>query len=213
METLKVDWNQPKPTWQEAQAMCNRVELTRVTPDSNAVNTVLSELRKSHANGGAYLAAFRVGPDSVFDWYASRNRLLEWDILPSLLRREEIRGSLPELTIPNTVVEGQPQGSCSVSTAEGFKMESAFMFDGRLAQTIYIGGAYSHPQTNDGRQAKQMALDFCDALFEQRFSEVQLFNNFDAWTPWFQNIAWDWTAVLFDTRQRMLFILAVTDTD
>ena len=53
----------------------------------------------------------------------------------------------------------------------------------------------------------------CDELFEQRFSEVDLFNNYSAWTPWFHGIAWDWTALLFDRRKRMFSILAITDTD
>ena len=85
-------------------------------------------------------------------------------------------------------------------------------FNGQLAHRRYMGGAYSHPQ-GDGKAAKQLATRFCDALFEQRFSEVHFFGNYDAWTPWFHEIAWDWTAVLFDLRKRLIWILAVTDRD
>ena len=56
--------------------------------------SVIQELRRSHAQGGAFLAAFEVGPDNSFGWFASRNQLLEFDILPLLLARTEVRDGL-----------------------------------------------------------------------------------------------------------------------
>jgi len=212
MELLETDWNQPRPELDEVLSMCDRIELKVIQARSDAVTQVLQCLRESHCNGGATFATVALGPDRVLDWFASRNRWLEWEILPRLLRREPITSFLAELQIGS--LQGSPGegGTCSTSGTDGFCMDNAFLFDGQLAACLYFGGAYTRP-VGDGRTAKQMALGFCEALFQQRFSEVSLFTSREAWTPWFHCIAWDWTAVLFDRRDRSLHILAVTDTD
>jgi hypothetical protein len=56
-------------------------------------------------------------------------------------------------------------------------------------------------------------MEFCEALFGQRYEDVCLYTSCEPWTPWFAGIAWDWTALLFDKRDRALWILAVTDED
>lgn len=102
--------------------------------------------------------------------------------------------------------------NCSLGDGSGFQMTSSFLFDGQLAQVLYSGGAYTK-SIGDGRIEKENSLAFCDAVFGSRFSEISCFSSHSAWTPWFQGIAWDWTAVLFDRRRRELALLAVTDTD
>ena len=93
-----------------------------------------------------------------------------------------------------------------------FRATSSFLFDGELAQALYSGGAYTSAVGN-GRAEKENSLLFCEALFGLRLSEVWYGSSHSAWTPWFGNIAWDWTAILFDRRLRALSILAITDTD
>ena len=191
--------------------MCQRVPLTPVQLTSGIFNDVLASLRESHSNGGAVLAAFRISSDDCFDWYASRNRLLEDSILVSLLSRPEVRLALPELMIPSEadlIVNPPP---CPIG-AQVFSMESPFLFDGRLAQCLHSGGAYWHKR-GDGKEEKQLALRFCEAAFDLRFSEIQFYVSYNAWTRWFYNVAWDWTSILFDRNLRTLWILAVTDTD
>jgi hypothetical protein len=212
MELLEPDWNQPRPELNEVLIMCRRIELRDIETRSDAVTQVLQRLRESHCNGGAMFGTVSIGADRVFDWYASRNRLLEWEILPRILRREETKAIFKELNIgplSNTSEEGE---ACSTSSTDGFRMDNAFLFDGQLAACLHAGGAYTHC-SGDGRAAKQLALNFCDALFQHRFAELSLFTSHAGWTPWFYGIAWDWTAVVFDRRKRLLHILAVTDTD
>lgn len=62
-------------------------------------------------------------------------------------------------------------------------------------------------------QQKLSALNVCDAMFGLRFGEITLAETFEPWTPWFCNIAWDMTIVIFDRRQRLLWLFATTDTD
>jgi hypothetical protein len=211
MTLLQPRWEQVKPTPEEAQEMCGQIGLNVVRNSTDSIERVLSFLRKSHGNGGALFAAFRVGESEVFDWFASRNRLAEYSILATLLRRGEVQKELPDL-LSSKRPGGDPKSGCSIVSTDGFTMESPFLLDGRIAQALYAGGAYGQSEL-DSRTAKQLATAFCEELFEQRYSEIVLFSNFDAWTPWFYGIAWDWTAFLFDRRKRTFAILAITDTD
>lgn len=155
-------------------------------------------------------ASFWVGESDVFDWFASRNRLAEYSILATLLRRDEVRRELPDLLLSKQNWRGISE--CSIVSTDGFTMENPFLLDGRIAQALYAGGAYGQSELG-ARSAKQLATAFCEELFEQRYSEIVLFSNFSAWTPWFRGIAWDWTAFLFDRRKRTFAILATTDSD
>lgn len=210
MTLLEPRWDQPKPTAAEAQNMCDKVRLTALGNPTGAIGKILGFLQKSHRDGGALFASFRVGESDVFDWFASRNRLAEYSILATLLRRDEVQKELPDLLLSKQHWGGV--SDCSIVSTDGFTMESPFLLDGRIAQALYAGGAYGQSEL-DARNAKQLAAAFCEELFEQRYSEIVLFSNFSAWTPWFRGIAWDWTAFLFDRRKRTFAILATTDSD
>jgi hypothetical protein len=213
MSLLSPDWNQGKPTPEEAHAMCRLVPLAQVPVSEANLVSIIRELCRSHANGGAFLAAFEVGPNSDFDWFASRNRLIEFDILPLLLARTEVRDALPALKIEDFPIVENFSTTCLIANADGFEASSPFKFDGQLSQILFSGGTYGSGVHGDGRAEKEAALRFCDTAFGMRFSEVSYFRSHNAWTRWFGAIAWDWTAVLFDRRLRKLWILAVTDTD
>lgn len=199
-QCLEPDWNQPRPTFDEVRRLCNRITLSRDELPPDPLNRFLERVRKSHSNGGAHLAAFELGPDAVFDWFASRNRLSDEGIIDLLIVHPEIRRWLPDLDIPTSKAN------------TGLEMGDPFLLDGRLARVLHNGGAYSTAY-GDGREAKTLALEACDAIFGLRFAEVSLLESFQAWTPWFKDNAWDLTLVVFDGRFRRLSILAITDTD
>ena len=211
MSLLEPRWEQSKPTSDEAQEMCSTVAISVVTPSTEPIERVLGSLRRSHREGGALFGAFRVGESEVFDWFASRNRLTEHSILMALLQREEVQREIPELLL-SSYSQDQTVCACSIASADGFNMESPFLLDGRIAQSLYAGGAYGQSEL-DARTAKALAIAFCEELFEQRYSEIALFTNFSAWTLWFGGIAWDWTAFLFDRRKRSFAVLAIPDSD
>ncbi|KAA6464581.1 hypothetical protein DYQ86_01005 [Acidobacteria bacterium AB60] len=213
MVDLEPNWNRAKPTREEAWKMCSEVALSLVRIQADPITQVLNRLRDSHSNGGAFLNAVLVGHSEVFDWFASRNRLLEFEILPRLLRRNEIRDSLPELRIQADYVSDHETDGCSFASSGGFKFDNPFLLDGQLAQSLFAGGAYPPSTKIEGKTAKRLAMEFCEVIFDQRYEDVSLYSSYEAWTPWFAGIAWDWTAVLFDKRTRTLWILAVTDED
>jgi hypothetical protein len=116
-----------------------------------------------------------------------------------------IRESLPEVRIPAS----PPSPSTGDS---GFRFFDQFLLQGTFAHLLYYGGAYTL-QHGDGRAENQIALEVCEAMFGLRYGEICCCPNYDRWTPWFRGIAWDVTIVVFDGRTRMMWILAVTDTD
>ncbi len=99
MGLLVPDPNQSRPTSKRARAMCQQVRLEHRQLNEPRLDLVLSRLRETHTNGGALFASFQVGPSEDFDWFASRDRLLEFGILRQLLDRDEISNALPELQI------------------------------------------------------------------------------------------------------------------
>src|SRR6516164_1320552 len=100
MDLLVPDWNQRKPTPDNVREMVQRIQLTPVRLPAHPFDKFLDRVRDSHVNGGAHLAAFNVGPDDVFDWFASRKRLWEERILDLLVLHPVIAEAIPELRIP-----------------------------------------------------------------------------------------------------------------
>jgi hypothetical protein len=213
MDSLQPNWNQQKPSPQDALLVGSQVSLQPFQLESEAIGRVLERLRVNHSNGGAFIASVRVGSNEVFDWFASRNRLLEYDILPLLLRRDEIRSLLPSVAIPETLASNCEGQARSVASSGGFSFDNPFLLDGQLAQRLFAGGAYPPESKMSGRAAMQLAAEFCEAVFGRRYEDVCLFSSYEPWTPWFRGIAWDWTSILFDKGERSLWILVVTDED
>ncbi len=214
MSLLEPNWSQAKPSPKEAQGMCVQVGLEPIRQTDERIDQVLERLRATHSNGGAFLAVVRIEANAIFDWFASRNRLLENEILPLLLHRSEIRALLPEVKISEGTAEilvAESQDACSFTASNGFSSDNPFLLDGQLAGRLFAGGAYAPSLKITGRAAMQLAGEYCDAAFGRRYEEVSLFTSYVVWTPWFAG--WNWTSLLFDRRERKLWILAVTDQD
>lgn len=211
---LNPDHQESKPSPAEAHAASRLVSLTLLLITEPALLYVMQSLRQSHGNGDALLAAFVIGPDTHFDWFAARSQLLEFDLLRSLLSRDEVRQALPALAIPECPILSAELSFYS-EYADGFEDCRPFHFDGKLAQSLFLGGAYPRQTDSNGRDEKQAALQFCQVVFGMRYAECSYYTSHSPWTPWFGNISesLDWTAVLLDRRLRRLWILALTDMD
>ncbi len=201
MGTLEPEWNQARPTWADVRDMCRRIRLEPLELPTGPCEKFLKCLRERHSNGGAQLAAFEVGPNPVFDWFVSRNQLTENRLLDWLVLHPAIIESFPDLHI-----------SAVPKDVKGFEWFDPFQYEGMLASRLYRGGAY-WIENGTGRAERELALELCDAMFGLRFAEVTCYLSYDAWSPWFKDIAWDLTAILFDKKIRKLWMLAVTDVD
>jgi hypothetical protein len=84
--------------------------------------------------------------------------------------------------------------------------------DGEIAQALVQGGAYKK-FSGTAREAKDLGGRFCYALFGDRFTEIQIYKTYKAWSRWFHGVAWDVTWLALDKRFMKVWLLCVTDTD
>lgn len=52
-----------------------------------------------------------------------------------------------------------------------------------------VGGAYKEFD-GTAKVAKEMGARACEALFGERYTEVEVFRCRKAWSPWFHDVAW-----------------------
>lgn len=200
MEVLQPDWNQDKPTPSAVSEMLTALEIRPIVLSDPIFETFLARLRSSHCNGGVHLFCFEVGASKVFDGYTAGNR---WDcdgFVDTLLTHPVILNSLQIIEAPQTFITGLTQ-------------KNGFLLDEYFANLLYRGGAYSPTPSGDGREEKRMALSVCNAIFGLRYGEVFYAVSYEPWTPWFYDVAWDGTVLLFDKRLRRLWLFVITDTD
>ncbi len=213
MDLLSPDWNQLKPSREQAWTMCQHIPLAQVLINLEHFESALNRLRTSHSNGGVVFGAFQIphkeystGLRHEIDCSSSISCLASWlgerskrlfQYYPSRNFRRQ-RSALRIVSSRMRMV---------------LKCQIRFSLMANWPRNYIEVGAYSPSGVGDGREEKEAAMQFCNAMFGLRFSELLFYVSYRAWTPWFEGIAWDWTAVLFDRRFRYLWLLAVTDTD
>jgi hypothetical protein len=161
----------------------------------------LAELRRISVNGAVIFGRFQIDGNKSLDWFASRNRWDEVDFFYQLLGHPALRQRWPELT-EKIRDEEFPD----------FEWGSSLTLDGELARSLVIGGAYERFK-GPPREAKNLAARFCEALFDDRYLDIEVFWCWNAWSAWFHDIAWDRTCVIIDRRLRSIGLLCSTDTD
>lgn len=210
MSLLEPDPREPEPPSEAVAKMCGDLGLRPINSSAAAFASLISGLRETHVNGGAFLAGFEIDENRTFDFYASHNCLANlWEDGPSkrkiidlLLFHPVIRDALPEMRIPE-----RPGSSAK------FEREDPFQVDGIFAALLYEGGAYSGRSHGNGRSEKELALAVCDEMFELRYGEASVYSSDYPWTDWFHSESWDKSVVVIDKRRRLLWLLCVTDTD
>jgi hypothetical protein len=200
---LESDRDAKRPEWADIKRSHDRVTYEAYAVESPAVTALLDALRETHDNGGAMLAGFRVNADDVIGWFASRNRLKEYDLFPHFLGSQAVRDALPELQVP------QPLGR-----ELGFEPSwtGTLTIDGELAARLVHGGAYDTFE-GSATEAKRLGAAFVDALVGDRHTDFKVYRSDEAWAPWFCDIAWDTTWILVDRRTPTVLLLCLTDTD
>jgi hypothetical protein len=198
---LAVDWNQERPTAAAEESLWRSVEIRPLPDVPPAVDEYLTELRRVNVNGDAVYARFEVTGSRDFDWFATRNRWHEISFFTRLLSSSSVSNALPEVTTEATF-------DASVT----FEWGSSLTLDGELARALVNGGAYKKFE-GPPRAAKELAARACDAIFGDRFLDIEVFRCWKSWSRWFHDGAWDTTYVIIDRRDQAVSVLASTDTD
>ncbi len=165
-----------------------------------AVDALLNEVRRVYANGGAEFFAFRVPEPCLFrPTQATIDHVDEY--FREFLQVPAVQQSLRAVRATDPLAQ-----------APEIYSGSAFTLDGELARLLVLGGAY---QRFEGapRAAKELAAGFCDAVFGDRYMDIDLFYSPTPWSRWFRDIAWDNTWFGLDRGLSRLWMLCTTDTD
>jgi hypothetical protein len=200
---LERNQDQDMPSESEFQDFLAEFQVESEPWRHPALDKLLELLRFTHVNGGAEFASFKLATHPVLSWFVSRGRFHEMDVFEQFLALPTVVASLPELAI-----------EYPFSEAPEFEFEwgRSFTLDGEIAQTLVVGGAYDR-FTGTAKEAKEIGMQFCNALFDGRFTEVEVCRTSKAWTHWFRGYVWDHTWLGVDKREQRIWLLCVTDTD
>jgi hypothetical protein len=135
----------------------------------------------------------------LIDWYKGRSQQDELNLMQAILADPTVMSVLPPLNYP-------------VSRSLEIERGSALTLDGELAQLLVQGGAYTE-FAGTGQEAKQLGQQFCQALFGDRYTDIQIYKTRTAWSHWFGDVMWDCTWFGLDLGENRVWILCVTDTD
>ncbi|MFM6206083.1 hypothetical protein [Planktothrix sp.] len=199
---LILNRDQYRPSEEEIEEMWDELDVVSVPFKDPAINVMLEELRKVHLNGGAEFAGFQLSPHLVLEWFGSRNLLNEINFFEQFVTLPPVMESLSALEIETPL-------TTSLDLTED---TSAFTLDGELAEILVLGGAYEKFK-GTAKQAKTLGTKFCDALFQDRYDEIQMYITQEPWTEWFADVAWDVTWFGVDKRNYQIWLLCITDTD
>lgn len=201
MTWLEVDWKQERPSESATDWLWRSVEVQPVDGTPEALHAYMDELRRVNVNGGCFFARFQVSGDRDFNWFATRNRWDEIAFFSRFLTHPMVRGTLPEVT-----------KDAAFGDDIAFEWGSSLILDGELARALVVGGAYKKFE-GPARAAKEMGTQVCQALFGDRYLDIEVFRYWKAWSPWFHDVAWDSTCVVIDRRLQAVSVLVSTDTD
>ncbi|NYF09766.1 hypothetical protein HDC94_000922 [Leifsonia sp. AK011] len=203
--------------WNEADRMLPRPSLTELIEswselkwesrelDEPELDRYLDALASTHTNGGYLIGRWKAVqlPDAA-RWCIAMNQLSYYELFRTLFDSQAFREHMSRLEVPKDLprvpagLVEQPLGSLTL--------------DGLWAGQLVSGGAYDKFE-GSALEAKELASSAVESIFEGRFEEFRVDISYEAWTPWFCDIAWDSTYVLTDRRHAEITVLCVTDSD
>lgn len=175
----------------------------RVEPiDAPNVEEFVTAFGHVYANGGVIVRSLRATNETEFD-HALRSDTRGIDhVFRATLTCASAVAALPELQI-----------QMPLKRPPKFRWLSAFGVEGELTHLLLVGGAYERFGGSVGR-ARRLSRRFMEALFGARLNCVGLAGSSSTpWTPWFFDIAWDATFVLYEPQARRVVLVCMTDTD
>ncbi|WIE54159.1 hypothetical protein [Curtobacterium sp. MCBD17_003] len=170
-------------------------------PTEPAIEAVLAAFRSVIVRGSVFGAAFDVtGDDETTAWYLCRNRVDEYGLVEALLTSPAMAAALPGIDQDVRF------------DADTFEERAAVELDGMIASALIWGGS-SASFKGRAAEAKRIGRAFSDALVGDRYEDFRVDDSFQAWSGWFDDVAWDFTWVITDRRRKVMTVVFVTDDD
>lgn len=200
MDELQIDWNQEKPEGSQLTELWKTIKFIPIETWTNATEVLKEKISESHSNGGIQLHKYKIIGNPHFDWFASRNRLDEINFIENVLQNKNLQNYRDNLKI----TKDKPVFKLIKYSTDIYDLP------GELARMLGYGGAYHKV---DPKTAWAVATEFVKEEFQYRFEEFNKFQIAIESANWFYDIAWDYSAILFDKRNYELIFLDVTDED
>lgn len=199
-----IDWTAEPPSPEDAEASRARLRWVRTPISFPALDQFLSEVDKTHVNGGHVLGRWAAsGYDDAMSWFMARNRFGEYGLFEHFFDDRDVQIGLQSLGIQGRARE--------LANLLQHDWSGGLTLDGQLASIIVHGGAYKQFD-GSAREAKKLATTVADLLTEQRYEDIHLHTTYAKWSPWFSGI-WDRTYVITDKQRAEITVLCVTDVD
>ncbi|MBJ8054817.1 hypothetical protein JDS87_23420 [Bacillus cereus] len=172
----------------------------KIETNDSSIEQLIHTFKEQNLNGGAVISCFKVHNENFFK---------------EIPRGEDghehfFRRIFNSLDIINNIEE------LKIHTSEKYKFHfqdhQAVMLDGSIAAHILWGGAYVEFQDRPV-VAKQLAINVCQYMFQDRYEDIRVFESDCPWTDWFYDIAWDATWMVLDSKEHKMWLLCATDTD
>jgi len=204
----------------------SEIEFEPVNADDPVVTGFVGVLNDIFVNGGATLGVVRITNRAPTAYRSISHFSVSNVFFEHFLTSDAFNATVPEMDVGDgldEVIERRKESERGRPTLE--KLNS-FAIDGYLAKRMWDGGAYHDFRDIDGPDthlpdddrkpvdAKQMAATFVEAAFENRFDDIDLLRSQASWCNWFNyGGAFDCTYFAVDKRYRLIWTLAITDTD
>jgi hypothetical protein len=171
------------------------------------IDEFVRALRALYTFGGVEIARFRAdGLGQRSDWFRTSAKVFEYESFRDLLGSPAAREAFAMIQIP----EPFPISSPPEFPSAGGRW--TLMLDGWLASRLMHGGAFGR-FTGSPVAAKALGMAAAHDLIQDRYGDFDAYLSFEAWTPWFHDIAWDATLVLADRERLEATVIVMTDTD
>ena len=195
---LEPDWNQERPSFSEISLFWKGDVFTNISYSNADIENVIIELEKSHVNGGCKIFCAEYIEHPTLHWFVSRNRFEELEFFEHYFKTESFRNNGIKFDLKKDKLE--------------WEWLSPFILDGDIARTLKSGGAYEAFK-GSGKEAKDLGVKFYEALFGDRYEDIELFKTYEPWSNWFYDVAWDQTWVCVDKQRSLIWAILLTDTD
>lgn len=150
------------------------------------------------ANGGLEIFAFELDPNLFKGVMPHERKNATSKILSSKEFEDKTKSIWPE---------------SNEFTKINLEEQNIYHFFYMLCSKIQFGGAYSPVgEKLSSVDVIKLSNDFFFNFLEDPMNYYYFFS-FKGWTPWFYNVAWDYTAILLSKDFTTLKIICITDTD